>query len=215
MVRFRIFLQNRDYRLLLPSLCALMLLSGWPGTSAAEPLRRIDQIKAALAAPKAQDMRAFAGQAPRRGLLHHPPSAHAFPPGPPLAMPSFSTAYVRDGISFPLTVIGLDPARGLTTTIPTVIFAYRLQLADGTVFDASSDVIDGVTPVQGVLGLADLQACALDRRRRLARDNAVERCGHACEFRGAHGGRISRPARHADRDPDHGRRTGRLRIFSR
>ena len=44
MVRFRIFLQNRDYRLLLPSLCALMLLSGWPGTSAAEPLRRIDQI---------------------------------------------------------------------------------------------------------------------------------------------------------------------------
>jgi hypothetical protein len=96
-------------------------------------------------------MRAFAGQAPRRGLLHHPPSAHAFPPGLPLAMPSFSTAYVRDGISFPLTVIGLDPARGLTTTIPTVIFAYRLRLADGTVFDASSDVIDGVTPVQGVL----------------------------------------------------------------
>ena len=66
-------------------------------------------------------------------------------------MPSFSTAYVRDGIGFPLTVIGLDPARGLTTTIPTVIFAYWLQLADGTVFDASSDVIDGVTPVQGVL----------------------------------------------------------------
>jgi hypothetical protein len=144
--------QNRNCRLLLPSLCALMLLSGWPGASDAEPLRRLDQIKAALAAPKAQDMRAFAGQAPmRRGLLHHRPSAHAFPPGPPLAMPSFSTTYVRDGISFPLAAIGLDPARGLTTTIPTVIFAYRLQLADGTVFDASSDVIDGVTPVQGVL----------------------------------------------------------------
>jgi hypothetical protein len=145
------FLQNRNCRLLLLSLCALMLLSGWSGTSDAEPLRRIDQIKAALAAPKAADMRAFAGQAPvRRGLRHRPP-AHAFPPGPPLAMPSFSTAYVRDGISFPLAVIGLDPAHGLTTTIPTVIFAYRLQLADGTVFDASSDVIDGVTPVQGVL----------------------------------------------------------------
>ena len=145
------FLQNRNCRLLLPSLCALMLLSGWPGTSDANPLRRIDQIKAALAAPKAADMRAFAGQAPVRNGLLHRPSAHAFPPGPPLAMPSFSTTYVRDGISFPLAVIGLDPAHGLTTTIPTVIFAYRLQLADGTVFDASSDVIDGVTPVQGVL----------------------------------------------------------------
>jgi hypothetical protein len=143
-------LQNRNCRLLLPSLCALMLLSGWPGTSDAEPLRRLDQIKAALAAPKAADMRAFAGQAPvRNGLLHRP--SHAFPPGPPLAMPSFSTTYVRDGISFPLTVIGADPALGQTTIIPTVIFAYRLQLADGTVFDASSDVIDGVTPVQGVL----------------------------------------------------------------
>ena len=127
-----------------------MLLSGWPGTSDAEPLRRLDQIKAALAAPKAADMRAFAGQAPvRNGLLHRP--SHAFPPGPPLAMPSFSTTYVRDGISFPLTVIGADPALGQTTIIPTVIFAYRLQLADGTVFDASSDVMDGVTPVQGVL----------------------------------------------------------------
>ncbi len=143
-------LQNRNCRLLLPSLCALVLLSGWPGTSDADPLRRADQIKAALAAPKAQDMRAFAGQAPvRNGLFHRP--SHAFPPGPPLAMPSFSTTYVRDGISFPLTVIGADPAHGLTTTIPTVIFAYRLQLADGTIFDASSDVIDGVTPVQGVL----------------------------------------------------------------
>jgi hypothetical protein len=144
-------LQNRNCRRLLLSLCALMLLSGWPGTSDADPLRRLDQIKAALAAPKAQDMRAFAGQAPARSGLLNRPSARAFPPGPPLAMPSFSTTYVRNGISFPLTVIGLDPAPGLTTTIPTVIFAYRLQLADGTVFDASSDMIDGVTPVHGVL----------------------------------------------------------------
>jgi hypothetical protein len=92
-------LQNRNCRLPLPSLCTLMLLSGWSGTSDADPLRRLDQIKAALAAPKAADMRAFAGQAPVRRGLRHRPSAHAFPPGPPLAMPSFSTAYVRDGIS--------------------------------------------------------------------------------------------------------------------
>ena len=72
--------QNRNCRLLLPSLCALMLLSGWPGTSEADPLRRIDQIKAELAAPNAHDMRAFAGQPMRRGLLHHHPPDTPFRP---------------------------------------------------------------------------------------------------------------------------------------
>jgi len=138
-------------RLLSSSLCALMLLFGWSGAAGADPLRRIDQIKAAMAAPSAADTSTSAGQpSPRSGLLHRPPS-RAFPPGAPLAMPSWSTAFVRDGISYPLTVMGTDPALGQTTTIPTVIFAYRLQLADGSVFDAASDVIDGVTPVQGVL----------------------------------------------------------------
>jgi hypothetical protein len=143
--------QSHICRLLLTSLCALMLLLGWFGTAGADPLRRIDQIKAAMAAPKAADASTFAGQAPARSGLLHRPSSRAFPPGPPLAMPSWSTAFVRDGISYPLTVMGTDPALGQTTTIPTVIFAYRLQLADGSVFDASRDVIDGVTPVQGVL----------------------------------------------------------------
>jgi hypothetical protein len=126
-----------------------MLLLGWFGTSQADPLRRIDQIKAAIAAPKAAD--ASTGQAPARSGLLHRPSSRAFPPGLPLAMPSWSTAFVRDGVSYPMTVMGTDPALGQTTIIPTVIFAYRLQLADNSVFDASSDVIDGVTPVQGVL----------------------------------------------------------------
>jgi hypothetical protein len=124
---------------------------GWSGIAGADPLRRIDQIKAVLAAPKAPDASTFAGQAPVRSGLLNRPSSRAFPPGLPLAMPSWSTAFVRNGISYPLTVMGADPALGQTTTIPTVIFAYRLQLADGSVFDASSDVIDGVTPVQGVL----------------------------------------------------------------
>jgi hypothetical protein len=142
---------NADRCLLATSLCALMLLSGWSGAAGADPLRRIDQIKAAMAAPNAADASTFAGQAPvRSGLLNRPPS-RAFPPGLPLAMPSWSTQYVRGGISYPLTVMGTDPVLGQTTTIPTVIFAYRLQLADGSVFDASSDVIDDVTPLQGVL----------------------------------------------------------------
>jgi probable HAF family extracellular repeat protein len=159
------FSQNRICRLLLPSLCVLMLLLGWSVTAGADPLRRLDQIKAAMAAPKAPDMGAFAGQAPARSGLRHRRPSGAFPPGLPLAMPSFSTVYMRDGVSFPLTVVGTDPALGQTTTIPTVIFAYRLQLADGTVFDASSDVIDGVTPVQGVLASPIFTPAPWDRRR--------------------------------------------------
>jgi hypothetical protein len=146
-----LLLTNAGRRLLATSLCVLMLLLGWSGAAGADPLRRIDQIKAAMAAPKGGDTSTSAGQAPvQSGLLNRPPS-RAFPPGPPLAMPSWSTQYVRDGISYPLTVMGTDPALGQTTFIPPVIFAYRLQLADGSVFDASSDVIDGVTPLQGVL----------------------------------------------------------------
>jgi hypothetical protein len=143
--------QNHICRLLFTSLCAVMLLWGWSGTAGADPLRRIDQIKAAMAAPKAANASTFAGRAPARSGLFHRPPFRAFPPGAPLAMPSWNTAYVRDGISFPLTVIGSDPALPQTTIIATVIFAYRLQLADGSVFDASNDLIDGVTPVQGVL----------------------------------------------------------------
>jgi len=135
----------------LRSLIVLMLFVGWSGPAGADSLRRLDHVRALMAAPKAPGMHAFAGQAPARGGLFHRPPSRAFAPGPPLAMPTFNTAYVRDGVSFPLTVIGTDPAQGLTTTIQTVIFAWRVRLADGTVFDAASDVIDGVTPLQGVL----------------------------------------------------------------
>jgi hypothetical protein len=145
------FPQNHAVRSLLSiSLCAPVLLLGWSGSAGADSLKRIDQIKAGLAAPKAPDASTLAGQVPVRSGLLHRPSSRAFPPGLPLAMPSWSTQHVRDGVSYPLTVIGTDPALGQTTTIPTVIFAYRLQLADGSVFDASNDMIDGVTPVQGV-----------------------------------------------------------------
>jgi hypothetical protein len=133
------------------SVCSLLLLSAWSIRADADPLRRIDQIKAALAAPKARDASAFADKALARDGLRHRRPSRPFPPGYTLAMPSWNSQYVRDGVSYPTTVIGTDPALGQTTTIPTVIFAYRLQLADGRVFDASSDVIDGVTPVQGVL----------------------------------------------------------------
>lgn len=215
MVRFRIFLQNRDYRLLLPSLCALMLLSGWPGTSAAEPLRRIDQIKAALADAESSGYARF-----RR------PGAAARAAAPPpvgtrlSARPAARDALVQHRVRAGRLQLSADRHRARPGARADDDHPHRdLRLS------AAARGRNGLRrfkrcdrwryPRAGRARLADLQACALDRRRRLARDNAVERCGHACEFRGAHGGRISRPARHADRDPDHGRRTGRLRNFRR
>lgn len=138
-------------RVLQPLLCFLILLSGWSGNAAAGPLRRIDQIMEAAAGNTAAKGTPGGQEPARSGLRRHHPRLPSFPPGPPLAMPSWSAAYVRDGVSYPLTVVGTDPALGQTTIIPTVIFAYRLQLADGSIFDASSDLIDGTTPVQGVL----------------------------------------------------------------
>src|SRR5262249_50048623 len=55
------------------------------------------------------------------------------------------------GTVYATTVLGTDPSLGQTTVIPTVIVPYRLVFADGNVLDASTDLIDGVTPVSGIL----------------------------------------------------------------
>lgn len=49
-------------------------------------------------------------------------------------------------------MVGTDPKRGSqTTVIPTVIVPLRFVFADGNVFDASTDLIDGQTSVQGMV----------------------------------------------------------------
>src|SRR5262249_25315627 len=40
---------------------------------------------------------------------------------------------------------------GQTTVIPTVVIPYRVVFPNQTIFDASTDLVDGVTPVNGVV----------------------------------------------------------------
>jgi hypothetical protein len=68
-----------------------------------------------------------------------------------LVLPHWSGSFQSQGVVYPFTVLGQDPSLGATTVIPTVIIPYRLVLPDGGVFDASTDIIDGVTPVAGVV----------------------------------------------------------------
>jgi hypothetical protein len=69
-----------------------------------------------------------------------------------LVIPHWVGSFNYQGTTFPFVQVGTDPSLGLTSTIPTVIIPYRVHfLSDDTVLDASEDLIDGVTPVEGVL----------------------------------------------------------------
>jgi hypothetical protein len=99
------------------------------------------------AVPLAQ--RGFLGQNFRTGI-HLARKMGPFLPGQGLMLPHWTSSFNYKGTKFATTVLGTDPSLGQTTVIPTVIIPYRLVFADGTVFDASTDLVDGVTPVDGV-----------------------------------------------------------------
>ena len=93
--------------------------------------------------------RGFLGQNFRTGK-HVARKDGPFLPGQGLTLPHWTTSFNYQGTTFATTVLGTDPSFGQTTVIPTVIIPYRLVFADGTVLDASTDLVDGVTPVDGV-----------------------------------------------------------------
>src|SRR5260370_30195372 len=68
-----------------------------------------------------------------------------------LAMPHWTSTFTVEGVAYPFTVIGSDPSRGTSTSVSTVIVPYRLIFPDGGVFDATTDLVDGVTPVAGIV----------------------------------------------------------------
>ncbi len=68
-----------------------------------------------------------------------------------LVMPHWTSSFESGGSQYAFSVIGTNPSQGGTTTIQTVIVPYRLVMPDGGIFDASTDLIDGVTPVAGVV----------------------------------------------------------------
>jgi len=68
------------------------------------------------------------------------------------ALPTWSDSFTYQGLTYKYTMVGTDPKLGSKTTIiPTVIIPLRFVFPDGQVFDASTDLVDGQTSVQGVI----------------------------------------------------------------
>ena len=67
-------------------------------------------------------------------------------------IPFWSDSFQYQGLEFSYKVVGTDPTKGSATTIvPTSIIPLRFVFADGTVFDASTDIVDGQTAVTGMI----------------------------------------------------------------
>src|SRR5689334_3584963 len=67
-------------------------------------------------------------------------------------IPYWSDSFSYQGLEFKYKMVGTDPKKGSkTTVIPTVIIPLRFVFPDGQVFDASTDLVDGQTPVQGIV----------------------------------------------------------------
>ena len=75
------------------------------------------------------------------------------PDSSPLGLPHWTGSQKINGKDYPFTIIGGNPAAGGTTVIPVVIIPYRFTFDDGGgVIDATTDVVDGVDEVDGILG---------------------------------------------------------------
>jgi len=82
--------------------------------------------------------------------LRHEPRRQASTGSAQSTVPYWSDSFTYQGLEFTYRMVGTDPGKGSkTTTIPTVIVPLRFVFADGSVFDSSTDLIDGQTPVQG------------------------------------------------------------------
>jgi len=66
-------------------------------------------------------------------------------------VPHWNSSFRTEGVDYPFTVIGGNPAVGQTTVIPVVVVPYRFEFADGSAIDASTDVIDTGTPLDRTL----------------------------------------------------------------
>jgi len=67
-------------------------------------------------------------------------------------IPYWSDSFAYQGLNFSYRMVGTDPKKGSTTTvIPSEIIPLRFVFADGSVFDASTDIVDGQTPIQGMV----------------------------------------------------------------
>lgn len=75
------------------------------------------------------------------------------PDGPGVTtIPHWSDSFTYNGLVYKYTMVGTDPKKGsATTVIPTVLIPLRFVFADGNVFDATTDIVNGQTPIQGII----------------------------------------------------------------
>ncbi len=67
-------------------------------------------------------------------------------------IPYWSDSFDYHGLSYTYTMVGTDPKHGsATTVIPVELIPIRWVFSNGTVVDASTDIVDGQTPVQGII----------------------------------------------------------------
>jgi len=124
-------------------------------TPAAAQLRFSDRIQTQpqassrweTAIQNAQQGRAKVGRRMNKGSSPQAEPSH----DTSLAMPHWTSSISVQGTEYPFSVIGTDPSQGTSTTISTVIVPYRLIMPDGGIFDATTDLVDGVTPVAGIV----------------------------------------------------------------
>ncbi|WP_341312024.1 hypothetical protein WN982_10880 [Paraburkholderia sp. IMGN_8] len=139
-------------RIFLSALCLVMAAALLPAHA---QVRTLDRALAANQATGAADT-STVQQSVRTGnpLPGHSPRNRpsVVGNGAGLPLPHWSSSFRTGGIDYPFTVIGADPASGQTSVIPTIILPYRFVFSDGTILDATTDVVDGITPLNGVLG---------------------------------------------------------------
>src|SRR5690242_6389125 len=61
-----------------------------------------------------------------------------------ITIPHWSDSFTYNGLVYKYTMVGTDPKKSsATTVIPTVLIPIRFVFADGNVFDASTDIVEG------------------------------------------------------------------------
>jgi hypothetical protein len=122
-------------------------------------------VCAATASAQPRDLQRFQGRVRRVDRKRDEPHRDASPQThragsqrpPSSGLPLWSDSFERDGVTYPYTMVGRDPHNGpSTTTIRALLvpirFVFEVQGDFSTnVFDASTDLVDGQTAIDGIL----------------------------------------------------------------
>lgn len=131
-----------------------------PGKTPLIPIGKPDQQNiAGVARPPRMSLRSIGGKnienvpAGRFGRTLDLTHGKNNPDVPGVAtIPHWSDSFTYNGLVYNYTMVGTDPKRGsATTVIPTVLIPIRFLFADGNVFDATTDIVESQTPIQGII----------------------------------------------------------------